>query len=505
MANLDIEQKILGRLAKQTAASNYSLSSCLYQILGLWVLLSRKLFRARRLRRLDITRDTKSVALYHQIIWLAREGLSITEVYILPYCQDGDQGPACRVMAAKLRASFYHVFCLYHNHPPINQLSPVSGNPPQSSGAGGPLTPRAGNGQSRLSPTGLSQRNGKSALRDTIPSMTSESSYITNPYAQPQSPPPSYPVPPVPTATPPRHRTPTHPPGLNIPPSAQTPTQRSPPSSASYLLPPIDFVPAAHRFFRTASSLAIELLPGSDPLRLSVALEHAAFLWDCAKDEKASRRLARDAIKEVYAAAEGMDDAEYEDAATLVRTLGAIVRRGSQVAEELGAADRGQGGGGVGGSASGSGSGSGTRSAPMSPFHKGRRATTGRGPDKPLPRTPEETSGTEGRSTTLVGSPATAATAVEPRSTEALRPPLPEAGRSRARSKGRHQRRSSERSDRSDKERKRKLVEKAEEEIIRRNSEKSSIAERSRQGTPGKDGKSATGIRNGNRGIGRMR
>ncbi|KAJ9627982.1 hypothetical protein H2203_003201 [Taxawa tesnikishii (nom. ined.)] len=322
MAASDIDQKILGRLCKQAAASNPLLSSCLYQTLGLSVLLSRKLFRARKLRKLDTSRDTKSVQLYHHIIWLSREGLSITEVYILPYCQDGEQGPECRVMAAKLRASFYHVFCLFHNHPPVGQLSPVTS------------ASKTGNGQTRQpSAQQTRSRDNKSAFRDPIPSYTSDASYITNPFAMggpAQTPPPSYPVPPLPSiATPPRHRTPTRlPPGLNIPRTGPP----SPPSSASYLLPPLNFVPAARTYLANAASLATKLLPGSDPLRLSVQLEYAAFLWDCAREEETARQVAKTAIRDVYAAPEGMDDAEFEDAAGLVRALGGIARRGTSEA-----------------------------------------------------------------------------------------------------------------------------------------------------------------------------
>ena len=76
MASSDVDQKFLGRLATSIGSSNVLLSSALYQILGLSVLLSRKLYRARKLRKLDTSRDTKSLALYQHIIWLSREGLN---------------------------------------------------------------------------------------------------------------------------------------------------------------------------------------------------------------------------------------------------------------------------------------------------------------------------------------------------------------------------------------------------------------------------------------------
>ncbi|KAK4506559.1 hypothetical protein PRZ48_000291 [Zasmidium cellare] len=327
MAVSPIEEKILGRLAKQTAPYNALLSASLYQVLGLSILLSRKLYRARKLRKLDITRDTKSLQLYHHIIWLAREGLSITEVYILPYCQDGERGPECRVMAAKLRASLYHVFCLFHNHPPISQLSGRSydSTSPNSSAQSPQATQGTKSSPKRSPPDGgrhARQRSGNTALRDPIPSMTSEASYVTNPYAAAQSPPPPPGLATLGGAVDAR-RTPTRPPGLA--PINISPTH----AAASFLLPPLNFVPMAREHFDGAQHLANTLLPPTHALRLSISLEHAAFLWDCAKEHERSRKLARRTIKNVYSSSDGLDDDEFADASALVQALGGIVRRGS--------------------------------------------------------------------------------------------------------------------------------------------------------------------------------
>lgn len=330
MAITQIEEKILGRLARQTEKDNPLLAASLYQVLGLSILLSQKLYRAKKLRKLDITRDTKSLQLYHQIIWLAREGLSITEVYILPYCEHGEQGAECQVMASKLRASLYHVFCLFHNHPPVNgtrRWSSSSGSPPSSnnrspkqnsSQSGRPSSKSPGN--SKGSNGARRRRSSKGGLRDPIPSMTSETSYITNPYASPLSPPPSETLPPLP---PEATRTPSRPPGLKpikIP---------SPQAAASFLLPPLNFVPMAREHFETTQHLATTLLQPAHALRLAVTLEHAAFLWDCQKEHQQSRALAARTIKEVYASSEGLDDDEFADAAAIVQALGGIVKRGS--------------------------------------------------------------------------------------------------------------------------------------------------------------------------------
>jgi hypothetical protein len=331
MAISQIEEKILGKLARQTEATNPLLAGNLYQVLGLSILLSQKLYRAKKLRKLDSTRDTKSLQLYHQIIWLAREGLSITEVYVIPHCQNGEQGPECRVMAAKLRASLYHIFCLFHNHPPVNgtrRYSSSSGSPPSSNRSpkqnggqtGRPSSKSPGNGKGGTGTGTRRRRSSKSGLRDPIPSMTSDASYITNPYATPTSPPPAQSLPPLP---PEAHRTPSRPPGLKpikIP---------SPQAAASFLLPPLNFVPMAREHFEATQKLATTLLPPAHALRLAATLEHATFLWDCLKDHEQARSLAARTIKEVYSSSEGLDDDEFADAAAIVQALGGIVKRGS--------------------------------------------------------------------------------------------------------------------------------------------------------------------------------
>ncbi|KAF2018697.1 14-3-3 protein [Aaosphaeria arxii CBS 175.79] len=313
MASLDFDQKFLGRVAKQTADSNALLSSSLYQILGLSVLLSKRLIKARKLRKLDTSRDTPSLAAYQHILWLSREGLSILELYVLPYAQDNQQGPECRVLSVKLRASFYHIFCLFHNQPPVT-IRNLSSNDPRGAMPPFPSNEREGNGQLRRhdGPPGLSpssKRTGKQpTLREPIDSITSETSFLTNPYAAGG---------PVGTPSPgPIHA----PPGLNPIPI---------PQPSSFILPPLNFIPLATGYFETATSYAQNCLPGSHPLRLSVALEHSAFVWDCLHDHEASRRIARRAIKDVYRAQEEMEDNEFEDAAELVGVLGRMMKRKS--------------------------------------------------------------------------------------------------------------------------------------------------------------------------------
>ncbi|KAF2639760.1 14-3-3 protein [Massarina eburnea CBS 473.64] len=313
MASLDFDQKFLGRVAKQTQNSNPLLSSSLYQILGLSVLLSRRLVRARKLRKLDTSRDTPSLGLYQHILWLSREGLSILELYVLPYAQDNQHGPECRVLSVKLRASFYHIFCLFHNQPPVTSTNMTSNDPRALAVPPLPYPEQTGTSQSRetdttnLSPP--SKRAGKQPmLREPIDSIVSETSFVTNPYSAggPVGTPSPGPI--------------NAPPGLHPIPI---------PQPSSFILPPLNFVPLAGGYFTTATAYATSFLPGSHPLRLSVALEHSAFLWDCIHDHEGSRRIARRAIKDVYRAQEAMDDTEFEDAAELVGILGRMMKRKS--------------------------------------------------------------------------------------------------------------------------------------------------------------------------------
>jgi hypothetical protein len=308
MASSEVDQKFLGHFAKHTSLENPYLSSMLYKVLGLSVILSKKLLRARKLRRLDPTRDTRSVQqLYHHILWLAREGLVMMEQYILPMVGKYIE---LKVLSYKLRGSFYHIFVLFHNKPSINQASGPFSLFPE------PLSPRTGSSKSR------------SNNRDSI------------------------------MRSPPRQRSPTKiggpvgggPPGLPPPPPAAS-------NSGEFILPSVDYTPIATSSFIAASNLAESLLPGSHPVRLSVRLEYVAYLYDCLHEKEQSRRLAKRTIADVYNAQEGMDDESFEDAAEMVGILGKMMKRG------LGGGSGSASGSTPGGVRGGSGS-QGSRSTP---------------------------------------------------------------------------------------------------------------------------------------------
>ncbi|KAF2667950.1 hypothetical protein BT63DRAFT_305669 [Microthyrium microscopicum] len=321
MAASEVDQKYLGRIAQFTDDRNHIVSEALFQILGLSLLLGSKLNKARKLRRLDTTRDTRSLQLYHHILWLSKEGLTLLEAYVLPYTQDGQEGPECQVLAAKLRASFVHIFCLFHNDPPITVVSGASQVVPVGLDLDSNLRYQeyySGSGYESMTPkkdTTPPKRNSRGkqpSLRDPINSVTSDASFLTNPYAglAPGDSPPQV------------HATPNYPPGFEPSPSLPYPS--------GFILPSRNFVPIARTYFQTAQSSAAALLPGAHPLRLSTAFEHAAFLWDCAHEHEAARQLARRTIRHLKdGEEEGVSDEAFEDAAETVQYLIAIMRRKS--------------------------------------------------------------------------------------------------------------------------------------------------------------------------------
>lgn len=302
MASSDYDQKILGTIAKETALENPIVSRGLYQILGLSVTLSKKVYKARRLRKLDTSRDTKSLQLYHQIIWVCREGLAILNGDVLPYVMVKEYGQESRVLSLKLRASFLHIICLFYNQPPISSQIQVPSSRAPLALPDMPLVP-----ERELPPehaaaytraAGLSPAPRGQTLREPVTSIVSEGSVLTNPYPMDA------------------------PPGL-----APLPTHASHPMS--YLIPHRNYLPLTDSFFDAAFTYATKTLPGSHPLRLSVALEYVAFLWDCQHDHDRSRSLASQAIRDTYTAEEGMEDEEFADASDLVRTLHRMIKRKS--------------------------------------------------------------------------------------------------------------------------------------------------------------------------------
>ncbi|KAI1335242.1 14-3-3 domain-containing protein [Xylariaceae sp. FL0016] len=274
MASSEVDQKFLGRLAKAVEPNNALLASMLFKILGLSINLAEHTVKARKHRKLDTTRETQSLELYFHIIWLAREGLIMLEQYVLPMVGDYVE---LKVLAYKLRASFYHIFVLFHNNPPVStmgiSIAEIPPVPRLNKGKG------VDRGDRVLDPA-------RSSLQPTHPME-----------GGPVGPPPGF-------------------------------GPQAPEPAAAFLLPSVDYLPTAHQYFKEAIALADSMLWGSHSLRLSVKTEYSAFLYECIHDEDGSRKLAKDTIAEVYDASEGMDDDMFNDACDLVTVLGKMMKRG---------------------------------------------------------------------------------------------------------------------------------------------------------------------------------
>jgi hypothetical protein len=276
MASSEVDQKFLGKLAKAVENDNPLLASVLFKILGLSINLSEQLISARKQRRQDAAQTEASLDLTLHIIWLSREGLVLLQQYVLPMVGNYVE---LKVLAYKLRASFYHIFVLFHNTPPVSTMGM---NTPES--------------QTTSTVPGLPTRvdKGKGVARDGDEDTIQNRQHVRGADGGPVGPPPGF----GPT-----------------PPSA-------------FLLKSGDYLPEAHQYFREAVQLAEELLWGSHSLRLSVKTEYAAFLYECVHDAEASRKLAKDTIAEVYEATEGIDNDMFTDACELVTVLGKMMKRG---------------------------------------------------------------------------------------------------------------------------------------------------------------------------------
>lgn len=278
MASSEVDQKFLGKLAQVVEHDNPLLASMLFKILGLSLNLAEQLVVARKQRRVDSKPSRALLRRVLRILWLSREGLVMLQQYVIPMVGNYVE---LKVLAYKLRASFHHIFVLFHNDPPVSNM-------------GGSWTPEM---VAAAIPLGTAEWSGEIPEGETVESRRSS--------VQPTHPLEGGPVLP--------------PPGFKVEFALLAP---------SFLLPVQDYLPTAHQYFKEAVELANQLLWGSHSLRLSVKTEYAAFLYECVHDAEASRKLAKETIAEVYDASEGMDDDMFNDACELVTVLGKMMKRG---------------------------------------------------------------------------------------------------------------------------------------------------------------------------------
>jgi len=280
MASSEVDQKFLGRLAKAVENENPLLAQILFKILGLSINLSSQLITARKLRRHGTHETPEALQLTFHIIWLSREGLVMLNQYVLPMVGEYVE---LKVLAYKLRASFYHIYVLFHNTPPVSTMSSNTPEGQASSTVPSLTTARPDKGK------GIAAEDDAEAPNNSAHAIRLEGG--------PVGPPPGF------------------------------GTDRLEPPTA-FLLEPGDYLPKAHRCFQEAVQLAEELLWGSHSLRLSVKTEYAAFLYECVHDREGSRKLAHDTITEVFDSTEGIADDMFVDSSALVDVLSKMMKRG---------------------------------------------------------------------------------------------------------------------------------------------------------------------------------
>lgn len=301
MAITLIDRKILAHLINYYVSENKVVVENLRRILGLSVMLEQKLVRARRPRQFDVTGETRSLNLYQEIIFLAKEGLALTEVFIAPHCGEYAEG-VYQVMALKLRASFHHIFCLYHNTPPIRLLRP--------------------NEKKELSVFSINYMANRKSQEFNLSGspLPSAKSFVTNPYAA------NVQAAPVLDTTEPRAIL-TRPPGLGM----NTRVFYEPPVHAStFLMPPLDYTPETKRLFEKACKLAETFLHPAHPLVLSLALERATFLIDCLSDYEKSLKVVKKAARAAWLS-RNTRHVTWEDAMNIMREMSEILIRAEQV------------------------------------------------------------------------------------------------------------------------------------------------------------------------------
>ncbi|CAI4210440.1 unnamed protein product [Parascedosporium putredinis] len=123
MASSEVDQKFLGKLAKMVEPTNPLLASILFKILGLSLNLADELVTAKKQRRHHTEQTPEFLKLVLHIIWLSREGLKLLDQYVIPSVGHEVE---LKVLAYKLRASFYHIFVLFHNNPRFGVETPGS-------------------------------------------------------------------------------------------------------------------------------------------------------------------------------------------------------------------------------------------------------------------------------------------------------------------------------------------------------------------------------------------
>ncbi|KAG9658232.1 hypothetical protein KCU64_g4650, partial [Aureobasidium melanogenum] len=312
MALTQIDRKVLARSINYYVSENKIVVENLRRVLGISVMLEEKLSYVRELRLLNIDLGARSLDPYRELLFLAKEGLALTEVFIAPYCGESADG-VYQVMALKLRATFHHIFCQYHNTPPVRLLRQ-----------------KKAEGLSAFSAYYLASRQDQDFDLAASP-VPSVQSFVTNPYAANGQAPSAlaHVLANEPSQNTLQPRTaPVHPPSFNV----NTVVEYEPPVSAStFLMPALDYTPETKRLFELAAKCAEENLHPAHPLVLSLALEQANFLMDCLADYEKSFKVVKKAARAAYLSRREVTKANWDDVVRILHDMTVIVARYEQV------------------------------------------------------------------------------------------------------------------------------------------------------------------------------
>lgn len=305
MALTEIDRKVLAHSINYYVSENQVVVENLRRVLGISVMLEEKISDIQALRLFNIPLGARPVDAYRELLFLTKEGLALTEVFIAPYCGESADG-VYQVMALKLRASFHHIFCQYHNTPPVRLLRQ-----------------KKAEGLSAFSAYYLASRQDQNFDLAASP-VPSVQSFVTNPYAANVQAPPVLAH--LPAKDQPRTAS-AYPPGLN----ANSLIEYEPPVAAStFLMPALDYTPETKRLFELAAKSAEENLHPAHPLVLSLALEQATFLMNCLAEYEKAFKVIKRAVRAAYLVRKEVTEANWHDDVKIMHDMTDVVSRCEQ-------------------------------------------------------------------------------------------------------------------------------------------------------------------------------
>ncbi|SZF03585.1 unnamed protein product [Blumeria hordei] len=272
MAILEVDKKFLGQFACGVQNKHPLLAQNLYQVFGILTIMSTQLNEAYYLRVESRVQETQIVDLMNRVVWYAREGLKILEEYVFPMVANYRD---LRVLSFKLRASFYYLYTLFHNQPPLTF------EPKQSTRACGQPPPYRKIDKVKVVDRNYSQ---PSSVRGTFyrqNSPISSFSGVSQPYSE---------------------------------------------FSRDFLLDYHDYRPITLQYFQEAASLADSILRANHPLRISIKVGYATYVSECLHDKEGSYQIASATVAETYNKQGPQNDEISSDATMLVEVLINLMR-----------------------------------------------------------------------------------------------------------------------------------------------------------------------------------